>query len=348
MTYSARGTTKKLAILIASLFALFGPHFAFADYTAFQNKAPTNEALVAPYVMYGFSAGTAGFRYDATTTVTQFDRIDIPFCRSGGAEGGSVYLEVRTTATTGPIIASSTLAVNAGNVASTGCLGLVNATSSTFVLNQNVQWVNGVQIFFVFRLVGTTGTFYFSQIMNGGTDTGPYTWYQNGTPLYTGSDYINTYVIGRGLGTAPANQGQGVIYNASGTPVVCTTLDVGCYISTSLSFLFVPSIPLSTQLGVLASTTSGVVPFGYVSDLYGKFETYANTATTTLTISVELSPLLNWLGASFPTTTVTVLSGAGLRTTMGPSMWAFTQTLLAGLLWVGFAFYVYRRSIHLL
>jgi len=115
-----------------------------------------------------------------------------------------------------------------------------------------------------------------------------------------------------------------------------------------LSFLFVPSISLADQLSSLASTTSGVIPFGYVFDIYDKLETYSNSATTSLSVSVELSSLMNFMGANYSSTTVTVLSGSGLRSTLGSTAWAFSQNLLIGLMWIGFAFYVYRRSIHLL
>jgi len=348
MTHSPRGTTKKIAILIAILFTLSAPHFAFADYVAFQNKLPIPAPALSGAPAYQMFGDDWAVEYIATSSITQFDRIDVPICRSGGATGGSIELEIRSTAsTTGPIIASSTVSATAGNVSSTGCaVSTVNATTTTFVLNNNIQTVAGVTWWFRFRFVGTTGTYYMSMqdktyfddngIVWGDTHSAPFT--------YSGTSYAMA-MIGRGLGSAPTSAS---VYSTSSSPVVCTTFDVGCYISTAVEWPFLPAIRLSTQLGELASTTSGVVAFGYVSDLYSKLETYSNTATTTLTISVELSPLLNWLGASFPTTTVTILSGAGLRNTMGSTMWTFSQTLLAGLLWVGFAFYIYRRSIHLL
>jgi len=351
MTDSARGTTKNLAILIASVFALFGPHFAFADYVAFQNKLPIPAPALTADPQYQMFGDDWVIEYVATSTITQFDRFDIPLCRYNGTAGGTIELEIRSTAsTTGPVIASSTLAVNDGNVSppSQGCvtIGTVNATTSTFVLNNTIQTVAGVTWWIRLRGVGLSGTVYNSMQNVVNFDNNATVWQDGGSAPYTYSGVTYAMAMtGRGLGTAPTSAS---VYATSSSPVVCTTFDVGCYISTAVAWAFYPSIPLSTQLGELASTTSGVVPFGYVSDLYTKLETYSNSATTTLTISVELSPLLNWLGASFPTTTVTVLSGAQLRSTLGPTMWSLTQNLLAGFLWFGFAFYVYRRSIHLL
>jgi len=328
--------------------SLLVPAFAFADYTAFQNVSPPGQTLDSDYTMFGFSAGggTMGFRYDATSTVTNLGTVVVPLCRYLGADGGSVFLEVRTTASTGPIVASSTLTNNSTNISTSGCTSsLLNATSSYFILNNRVQWVSGVQLYFIFRAVGTTGSFYLSLNGAGASDLGRYTWLVDGVPKVEIGEYWNVFASGVSSGLPPYSPPD---YNASTTAVICSTFDVGCYISTAVSFLFYPSIPLSEQVAELASTTRGVSPFGYVFDFYDTIYTASQTATTTLSVSVELSGIMNWLGGNFATTTVTVLSGAGLRSTMGTSMWNFSQTLLSALLWVGFILYLYRRSIHLL
>jgi len=346
----SRRTAKAFAILIA-IASLSVPDFAFADYVAFQNKLPIPAPALTADPQYQMFGADWTIQYVATGTITQFDRFDIPLCRYNGTAGGTIELEIRSTAsTTGPVIASSTLAVNDGNVSppSQGCvtIGTVNATTSTFVLNNTIQTVAGVTWWIRLRQVGLSGTVYNSMQNTVNFDNNGTVWQDGGSAPYTYSGVTYAMAMtGRGLGTQPTSAS---VYATSSSPVVCTTFDVGCYISTAVAWAFYPSIPLSTQLGELASTTSGVVPFGYVADLYDKFATYANSATTTMSVGIELSPLMNFMGATFATTSVTVLSGAGLRSTMGPAMWSFTQNILAGLLWVGFAFYVYRRSIHLL
>jgi len=337
---------------MTSLFTLVAPYSAIADYAVFDlNPVPDDQlqSLTTEWQMVGASNGNKfTVKYIADSSVTLFDRVDIPLCRLGGTNTGRIDLEVRTTSSTSPIVASSTLAVNSGNVWTTGCTSTyINATTSTFVLNQNLQWVADVELYFTFYMRNTDGTIYMSFDVNGGTPG--LTWYNNGEITVAGGysyDY-NASMLGRALGSVPTNQNQG-IYNASTTAVICDTFDIGCYISTAVSWAFYPQISLSDQLATLASTTSGVVPFGYVADLYSKFETYSNAATTSLTISVELSPLMNFLGGSQASTTVTLLSGSGLRTVLGSTMWNLIQNLIAAFLWVAFGFYIYRRSIHLL
>jgi hypothetical protein len=334
-----------LAILIAGAFAF--PHFAFADYVAFQNLLPIPTVSSTHEAHYGFSSGSSmSMEYVATSTVTQFDRVTLPFCKQSGTFGGEVYLEVRTTSsTTGPIIASSTLAMNSGNVW-TGCGSgsNLNATTSTWVLNQNVQWISDVHIFFNFRPVGVSGTYNFT--FNDYDDVQNYytVFCTISTGLCSNASFGTTYHIdsltikGQALGTAPQ------IYATSTSAVACSTFDVGCYIATAFEFLFYPSIPLSDQLSELSSTTASVIPFGYVYSIVDLFTEYSNLATSTLSVSVELSSILNFMGGNFSSTSVTVLSGSGLRATLGTTLWDLSQNLFRAGLWFGFLWYVYHRS----
>jgi len=338
----ARGTTKAFAILMA-IASLSLPYFASADYVVAQNAYTVNQNAWAV-------GGWTAFDYVATSTVTMADRIDLNACVNGSIGGGEVvYMGIyQRTPYAYTHVASSSLTL-AGNVLD--CSVVSATTTVTFVFDTNLQWVSGVNLYFVLYSSNATSNFRLQAQPYGATNWSLYSSSTSALPEYPytniNPDYIGISAKIRALGIEPLQPG-GNIYNASSTYALCTTFDIGCYIATSFSMLFYPSIPLATQLSALASTTSAVVPFGYVSDLYDKFYTYSNTATTTLSVSVELSPLLNFMGASFSSTTVTVLSGAGLRTTMGPTMWALVQNLLSGLLWVGFGFYVYRRSIHLL
>lgn len=113
-------------------------------------------------------------------------------------------------------------------------------------------------------------------------------------------------------------------------------------------FLFVPDYDFVTQMEHLADDLASTTPFGYFYDLTQAFQGYASAGTSSLTVSVELSGMMNFLGGSYATTSVTILSGSGLRATMGTTMWNLIQNLLIACMWFGFAIYVYRRSIHLL
>jgi len=358
--YMHRKGIFEIALIAILSFVFFG-NTAFADYSAFQNHlVSTSGPDNVNTAMSSSGSNDVFIEYIATSTVTLFDRLDVALCRNSGTAGGSIHLEVRTSAsTTGPIIASSTLAINDGNVYSTtttpgqycnyGIEG-VNQHMGTFVLNNTVQWVSGVTIWFRFRLVNSLGDIYFS-LNNGNTfgfGNNLYLW-RNNAVLKTnyGADYASPIVTGYALGSVPANQNQG-IYNASTTASVCTSFDIGCYISTGLAWAFYPTIPISEQLAELGETASDQVPFGYVVDIYDKFAAYSTTGTTSLNISVELSGLMNFMGGTYGSTSMTIISGTGLRNTLGTSMWNFIQNILKALLWFSFAIYVYRRSIKLL
>jgi len=129
----------------------------------------------------------------------------------------------------------------------------------------------------------------------------------------------------------------------------CNLYDVSACISRAIAWAFYPSVSLSERTQAIASSTRDTIPFGYLWAFSDKIDEYASYSTTSLAISVELSPILNFFGGTaFASTSVTVLSGAGLRTTLGTTMWTFIQQLFMACAWAGFLFYVYRRSIHLL
>jgi hypothetical protein len=325
------------------------PVWASADYQVFQYPDP----LSGTTNMVGTSLNTPlAFEIIGTSTVTLFDRVTMPFCRSGGAEGGYIQLEIRSTTTTGPIIASSTLSVNAGNVWSTGCASapFENATSSTWVFNNTLQYVADVHFFVIAtpRDVDPLSTFYWTYRKQ--ASASGYGKIYNANPLvpYTiTGDYVYVYAKGYALGSTPTNQGQG-IYNASSTAALCTSFDIGCYLSNAFAWAFYPTITLSDQLADLASTTNAQIPFGYATDVGELINTIFTQATTSLNISVEISGLLNFMNAGYSSTSMTLLSGTALRSTMGSSIWSFIQNILKGLFWLGFAFYTYRRAIHFL
>lgn len=116
----------------------------------------------------------------------------------------------------------------------------------------------------------------------------------------------------------------------------------GC-IANALSWAFYPSIPLSTQLGTLASSTNSVIPFGYIADIYGLYSTISGYATTSLVISVELSPIMNWLGGNFASTTIDVVNTGSMKTLLG-STWTLMQNILKAIFWTMFLSYIYHRT----
>jgi hypothetical protein len=224
--------------------------------------------------------------YVATNTVTQLDRITLPFCKNSGSYGGEIYLEVRTTSsTTGQIIASSTLSANSGNIWNgCGSGGFLNATSSTWVLNENIQWVKDVHIFFNFRPVGISGNYLFT--FNDYDDVNNYyTVFCSGGTCQNASFgttfHIDSLTLkGEGLGIAPSS------YSTSSSPVSCSTFDIGCYISTSFSFLLVPS---SYTVDNLANITfSSSTPFNYLYDLSSYIDYLKNSSGTPLKIEMNV------------------------------------------------------------
>jgi len=269
-----------LKYIVIGIFLVI-PSGVHADYEVFDlNPIPPNQPIgsVNEYQMAGMVSDpllSYVIEYQTNETVTAFDRVTIPLCRFGGANGGQIYLEVRSTATSGPIVASSTLAVNSGNIWNTGCnTTIINATTSTFVLNQNVQWLSGGTFYFIFRTVDTTGTFYLSFDVNNG-DNGKFLGAGLTPPTWLGQFYY-TSMQGFALGVPPVST-----YSASSTGVVCGTFDIGCYLSTAFAFLFIPSVSPAEQFAEapsLASTT----PFSYLYQLNGYVTTLRNgTASNT-------------------------------------------------------------------
>jgi len=128
----------------------------------------------------------------------------------------------------------------------------------------------------------------------------------------------------------------------------CSITDIGACMSRAFAWAFYPSVSLSERAQQIASTTQGTIPFGYLWAFSDKMDEYAAYSTSSLSRSVELSGVMNFLGATYSSTSMTVLSGSGLRSTLGTTMWNLTQSIFMACLWVGFLLYVYRRAIHLL
>jgi len=311
---------------------LLFPSFAFADYVAFQNFLPAGTNPSSSATMFGMVNFLTGgnsviMDYEATSTVTQFDRVTLPFCRSGGANGGRIDLEIRTSSTsTGPIIASSTLAVDSGNVWSSCGFTPLNATTSTFVLNNNIQWVSGVHIYFRFRAIGTTGSYYFTfndtdSVLNYGTVA--CTSAGVCAPFIVSPNINSMTIRGQALGSVPVNQN----YGASSTPVICDTFDIGCYISTSIAFLFSPSEFLVSEFENITFASSS--PFSYLYDLSGYVDTLRNSTGTPILLEV----------AAFGATT-TILDTAAIGNFQGVST---AKNIFGWVIWIVALFVAYAE-----
>jgi len=346
-------TFAPLAILIAMGSIVF-PAVASASYNAIDNRFVGSSTVdTAQWALIGLNDGMRlDVLVNGTTTYSLVNNLAFAICNTGNSTG-RLDLEVRHLGTTTlyEIAASSTLSM--GSFPTIGCGangGAVNgATSTTFELNQNISQTSILPMWVsIYARGGLTGTAYFSWRnvdLQGLYVTG----YRDNVlqaPVALGYTYspwmyaISSGVVGGG--------GIQVEYSASTTAVICTTFDVGCYISTALAWAFYPTYSISDRVEELSSTTAGVIPFGFVYDFVDLFTGYAGHATTTATVSVELSGIMNFMGASFSSSTMTVLSGATLRSTMGTTMWNFSQNIFRGCMWLGFLFYVYRRSIHFL
>jgi len=330
--FLVRNTVRGVSVLTLGVIALFSPHFAFADYQVFSiNPIPANTPVASPsYTMTGVGAGSIGvFEYTGDATVTQFDRVTLPFCRYGGSNTGDIYLEVRSSTTTGPIVASSTLAVNSGNIWSTGCNSTyINATTSTFVLNENVQWLSGVKMYFIFRPVSTTATFMFSFRSTVGYDTtlnGIYGELGSFPILYAGAYRLYTSSDGYALGIQPQE------YNASSSVVVCTSWDLGCYFLQGLVNAFVPSDASIDRIKNLTLASSS--PFGYGYELPNVISNLSSATTVPYSLTIDLTSIQTVFrtidpGISIATTSVEVFNACWVDSKTGSLYSTYIMPLL--------------------
>jgi len=148
------------------------------------------------------------------------------------------------------------------------------------------------------------------------------------------------------VNSIPFDVGSGMPYSSYEGFVEreCGVSDVSGCIFNAFGYAFYPSIESVESLYNLKSRLASTSPFGYVYDFSRLMNEWSALGTSTLSISVELSSLMNFGGAHYASTSVTVLSGNNLRTTMGTTMWNLGQNLLTGAFYLAFLFYVYRRS----
>lgn len=127
------------------------------------------------------------------------------------------------------------------------------------------------------------------------------------------------------------------------TPVVyaiCDTFDIGCYISNSGRFLFIPSSDSISQFSSLTLASSA--PFSYVYDMGNLFDELFNTSTTT---TLNFTIPFSFVGHA--SSSITLISHDMLtNTTQYPysaPVAIFIRYLITVLLWFGFAQFAWRQ-----
>jgi len=282
-------TGVSLGIFLFALVSILGfPFSAFADYVSFQNRIPEGSVFGVSYDM--IAPAETLIEFIATTTITQLDRIDVPLCKNTSFDIGTMDLEIRSSATSGPVIASSTVSINSGNIytnANCAVYNPINGTTTTFVLNNKLQTLPGVTWWLRFRRVGASDNPYFS--LNDTTLAGG-----NFKYYPTGSWWTSWSVsmIGRSLGTLPS--GGIVVYNASSTSVVCSTFDVGCYFSTGLSWAFtIPSSAFDPFIQ-LKDDLKDHAPWGYFTSAYVAVSGLTSTGSPAFVLATS-SPLMTYI-----------------------------------------------------
>lgn len=296
--------------LISILGLIFFANVANADYVVAQNRSNGDNNLAGN--VRGANEHLIAFEYIATSTRTQVDRLDASMCYAVSQTPGEIIsLGVYTRSFFSGAyfyqhVASSSIET-AGNVALCASGATTGATTTTFVLDNKIQWVSGVRTYWVFQSNVPTSTI---------------RWIANPTPfdnflLYASttdqnfpeSPYSNinpSYVafsgIIRGLGSEPTPFN---IYNSSSTPVVCETFDVGCYFSSALSWAFTLPDNSFSQFETLKDDIKYHAPFGYFTSAYNAISQLSATgspqfslATSTPIMALVFTPIragLSWL-----------------------------------------------------
>jgi len=274
--------------LCAVITAPFGVHSAFASYIPFGNTFPSSDGS-APftYTMLGQSTGgRVDMEYLATSTWSAVNGLNVALCRYSGTGTGRIDVEFRIDGTSTPILASSTIQVSAiSGGAGAGCgLGTyTNATSSLFVFNPPMAWTENDLVTISFYLRDSDAGIYWSfrDETLGGYN---FNTYMNDVLMYP-SGLGKTY----GMWVYAESFYPESIYNATTSGVTCTTFDVGCYISTALTFLFYPTITVDifSSANSLASTT----PFAYIwagMDIWDSIYGFIDNGSTSTTCSQKI------------------------------------------------------------
>jgi len=342
--------------LVLAFFA--APIYASAVWTPLQNTE------VSPYVTAyqgAFSDNIiAGTQFTATSTFS-LQEFNLRLCKSTGSTGNLVIQIATGTLASYTVVATSDAESFAGmNDCSPGAPTTTMAFHN-FSFGGNIyQFVSGTPVVFIASTTNPSPSAYgYLMTIDHSTE---FSYWGNATGTWR--ECINYLANGAGCrgdgyprawyftvstaGRAPAN--TDTTYNAviDNYEDCDDLIDIGCHLTNAFVWLFYPSIPISDQFATLAATANNQIPFGYITDISSKFTEYSTTGTSTFSLSIELSPLMNFLGGTYSSSSITILSGSGLRSTLGATMWNFIQGLMVACLWAGFMFYIYRRSMTLL
>jgi len=326
---------KKIGLFLIAFSVL--PLVSFADYTIIKNESVNHD-----YQAW-ITNGWVAFSHTATSTVQAADRLDMYACYNTSAPTGNAYLGIYTlSGSTFQHIGSSTVSM-AGNLENCATYPAGSSSSTlTFIFDDQLQWVPGVTLYFVFYADpgGTNGNIR----MLGSPDPNPYTWrafYSATTSLpqttyeSIGSQYRNLTGVLRATGVPP------ITYNASTSPVACSTFDIGCYLSNGLVYIFYPSESAVQALRDLSLASTS--PFGYVYDLTALWENWDSATNTPVSgITVDLTPFFGSVIAG--STTMEVLSASGTRAILGTTTWDLLQFLWTCSYIIAFMWYVWYRA----
>jgi len=183
-------------------------------------------------------------------------------------------------------VASSSLSLE-GNVLP--CASVSATTTVTFVLDRNIQWVSGVNMYFVLYSSNVTSNFRIQARSTGGENWRLYISATSSIPLTSyeifssNAQYEAITAKIYALGNPPVNQNQG-IYNASTTAAVCETFDIGCYITTAISWAFYPTATIYIWENLDPLTAK--FPFSYISDLSTAYSNFDNPTSTLSTLNI--------------------------------------------------------------
>lgn len=319
------------------------PFVTHADYVVDQTQYP----VLTSTGNYISGEKYVGFQWTSTETVTQLDRVDVSVCQTGSPlPTGNVLLNVFNGT---QLIASSSLAINSGNFADCGLYTAFATT--TFVLNQSVQTTAGVSLFFRFEKQTSGGDLSKIQFLTTKNET------NNNFLLSTttGNTYVATdnwvsgymynsmFVTLRALGIPPRQ------YTASSTATVCGSFDVGCYISTSLTFLFIPSEETQAEWKALDDTLASTTPFGYVYEVPDIYSEILDSASTTpFQITINFGTMQESFWGKIGTTSVTVFDACWVNRPVGELSNNTYQNYIMPLfifgLWIGLLWLMYNTA----
>jgi len=283
--------TKFGGSLIAILGFVFFGNTAFAEYNAFENLNPETNQVFNDNMQGSNGSVTWHFFVQNEIASSMIKWIDMPLCKITSNNGGSLAIEIRTTSTTSPVVASSTILVNDSTVyTGSDCNATTTKTgTTTFTLNKYIAGTIGTQFWITFRTIGITDNVYF-KVHNEYPSSNFLIYYGNGNLYYVTPPPDNSLqieIVGVANGLIPPNQGQGyatTTATSTAENIECDTFyDIYCYGVKAISWTLRPSnddwLLISGALDELKSDLLYMWPLGYYTDFFYYFETETGTSS---------------------------------------------------------------------